>query len=106
MRISDWSSDVCSSDLVGHLPVGTTEERERALVLDTGTRGTGGQHVTLLTEIAIEQALRKLARELASQYKVVYGRPDRQSVVEGKSVEVRVALGGRRLINKKKKKDQ
>src|SRR3546814_18499396 len=31
-------------------------------------------------------------------------RADRKSVVEGKSVAVRVALGGRRIIKKKKKK--
>src|SRR3546814_16574104 len=30
------------------------------------------------------------------------GCPDRKSVVEGKSVAVRVDLGGRRIINKKK----
>ena len=32
--------------------------------------------MTLLAETAIGQALQKLARELASQYKVVYGRPE------------------------------
>src|SRR5439155_13218290 len=47
-------------------------DRERAQVLDEGTRTTGGQHVTLLTDIALDQALRRLARELTSQYKVVY----------------------------------
>src|SRR3546814_7591458 len=31
--------------------------------------------------------------------------PDRKSVVSGKSVSVRVDLGGRRIIKKKKKKD-
>jgi VWFA-related protein len=50
--------------------------RERALVLDLGPRSTGGQRVTLLSEIGIEQALEKLARELSSQYKVVYARPE------------------------------
>ena len=62
--------------VVGTLGLGTTEERERAITLDEGTRTTGGQHVTLLTETAIEQALVKLARELSAQYKVVYGRPE------------------------------
>ena len=56
--------------------MGSTEERERALSIDQGSRETGGQHVTLLAETAIEQALLKLARELSSQYKVVYGRPE------------------------------
>ena len=51
-------------------------DRERAFLLDAGTRESGGQHVTLLSEMAIEQALQKIARELSSQYKVVYGRPE------------------------------
>jgi VWFA-related protein len=62
--------------VVGNLPMGSTEERERAMAISQGTRDTGGQHVTLLAESAIEQTLQRLARELASQYKVVYGRPE------------------------------
>ena len=73
--------------VVGHLPVGTTEERERAITLDAGTRETGGQHVTLLTESAIEPTLLRLARELTSQYKVVYGRPE--SLIPPDKIEVR-----------------
>ena len=45
-------------------------------MLDTGTKDTGGQHVTLLVDSAVGAALQKLARQLSSQYKVVYGRPD------------------------------
>jgi len=78
--------------VVGHLPIGSTEERERAITLDTGTRETGGQHVTLLTESAIEQALLRLARELTSQYKVVYGRPE--SLIPPDKIEVRPARPG------------
>ena len=78
--------------VVGHLPIGTTEERERAIVLDAGTRETGGQHVTLLTESAVEQALLRLARELTSQYKVVYGRPE--SLLPPDKIEVRAARPG------------
>lgn len=78
--------------VVGHLPIGTTEERERAIVLDAGTRETGGQHVTLLTESAIEQALLRLARELTAQYKVVYGRPE--SLIPPDKIEVRPARPG------------
>ena len=62
--------------VLGVLDFDTTEERERGLVMDDGTRQTGGEHVTLLTEMAVEQALAKLARQLSSQYKVVYGRPE------------------------------
>jgi VWFA-related protein len=62
--------------VVGTLTFESIEERERAIVLDQGTRDTGGQHVTLLTESALVPGLQKLARQLSSQYKVVYGRPD------------------------------
>src|SRR3546814_15175393 len=31
MRISDWSSDVCSSDLIGLLGLGTAQPRQRAM---------------------------------------------------------------------------
>jgi len=78
--------------VVGHLAIATTEERERAITLDAGSRETGGQHVTLLTESAIEQALLRLARELTSQYKVVYGRPE--SLIPPDKIEVRSARSG------------
>lgn len=72
--------------VIGVLDFTSTEERERAIVLDQGTRDTGGQHVTLLTELAVKQALQKLARQLSSQYKVVYGRPD--SLIPPEKTEV------------------
>jgi VWFA-related protein len=59
-----------------YLDANNTEERERAFVLDLGTKETGGQRVTLLADSAIVPALAKLARELSAQYKVVYGRPE------------------------------
>ena len=62
--------------VVGILDFASIEERERAMVIDEGSRGTGGQHVTLLTESALVPGLQKLARQLSSQYKLVYGRPD------------------------------
>src|SRR3546814_13868580 len=42
-------------------------------------------------------------RELARAQNRAAGWPDRKSVVQGKSVSVRVDLGGRRIINKKKR---
>src|SRR3546814_14622986 len=83
MRISDWSSDVCSSDL-------QVPERGRA---DFETR----RRISLACK--------------AGEIKSDVGRGsvddrrtagDRKSVVEGKSVAVRVDHGGRRIINKKK----
>jgi VWFA-related protein len=78
--------------VVGVLDFDTTEERERGLVMDEGSKQTGGQHVTLLTDIALEQALAKLARQLSSQYKVVYGRPD--SLIPPDKTEVASARAG------------
>lgn len=52
------------------------ELRNRARLLAEGTRASGGQRVNLLTPISVQQALDRLARELSSQYKVVYGHPE------------------------------
>ena len=61
-------------------------------MLDEGTRETGGQYVTLLTESALDPGLQKLARQLSSQYKVVYGRPD--SLIPPEKTEVSSARPG------------
>jgi VWFA-related protein len=66
--------------------------RNRASVLDEGPRGTGGQRVSLLTSMAVEGALQKLARELSNQHKVVYGRPD--SLLQPEAVTVTVTRPG------------
>src|SRR3546814_15962067 len=39
MRISDWSSDVCSSDLVGALATGDAGLRDLNLTVGVGLRG-------------------------------------------------------------------
>jgi Ca-activated chloride channel homolog len=65
---------------------GDNAQRERDFVLDIGTRETGGQRVTLLADSAVVPALAKLARELSSQYKVVYGRPE--SLIPSEKTEI------------------
>src|SRR3546814_12159404 len=80
MRISDWSSDVCSSDLNG-------ARWPRVL---GGRPGRSCQEGRLWRHAA-EAGDRRRGQ-------------DRKSVVSGKSVSVRVDLGGRRIIKKKKKK--
>ncbi len=62
--------------VIGVLGFSSVPERERAVVLEAGARETGGQHVTLLIESAVEPGLQKLARQLGSQYKIVYSRPE------------------------------
>ena len=64
----------------------TVPARERGVVLDAGTRETGGQYVALLTDSAMRQALRKLARQLSAQYKIVYSRPE--SLIPPEETEV------------------
>src|SRR3546814_19465578 len=98
MRIRDWSSDVCSSDLrrrrFGHsrapfpAPVAAMKSpiaaRLRADAWVAGNR------------------VRKAWKAPGSSCRTT-GTPDRTSVVSGKSWSVRVDFGGRRTINKKQK---
>ncbi len=72
--------------------LGDQAARERAYVLDQGTRESGGQRVTLLSPMGLNTALDKLARELSSQYKVVYGRPE--SLIPPEKLEVTSARRG------------
>lgn len=68
------------------------EARERAFMLDLGTKESGGQRVTLLSPMGLDNALGRLARELSSQYKVVYGRP--QSIIPPEKLEIASARRG------------
>ena len=63
--------------------------RERALVIDEGTRMSGGRRQDLLTSMAYGDALAKVAEDLSNQYKIVYGRPG--VLVPPKSFEVGVS---------------
>jgi Ca-activated chloride channel family protein len=66
--------------------------RERSFLLDAGPRGSGGQRISLLSPHGLDDALQRLARELSSQYKVVYGRP--QSLIAPERAEVSSARAG------------
>src|SRR3546814_13492385 len=101
MRISDWSSDVCSSDLFdwtldgcGSMPF-ETRGRGMAFVRD-GDVNTLARPLRAAQMIPIALA-QQLLVDLAGR-----GQRDRKSVVSGKSVSVRVDLGGRSIIKKKK----
>src|SRR3546814_17541576 len=94
MRISDWSSDVCSSDLVGvdearqdervgqmvdsHRLGNAREQRARPAHIEDVSAGEEDQH---FLDVGVDQTSDAL----------------------GKSVSVRVDMCGRRLINKKQK---
>jgi VWFA-related protein len=62
--------------------------RERGIVIDQGTRSTGGRREDLLSSMALSDALDQLAEDLMQQYKVVYGRPG--SLVPPKKLDVSV----------------
>src|SRR3546814_15744238 len=101
MRISDWSSDVCSSDLVRLLKPRRPGDGQAA-----GTRTSYlNQRLRIDADIVrrraggIDDRLRRLQ---ALRDGGLISEEDRKSVVSGKSVSVRVDLGGRRHIKKKK----
>ncbi len=51
------------------------QARERALVVDEGTRMSGGRRQDLLSSMSYSDALAKVAEDLGNQYKIVFGRP-------------------------------
>src|SRR3546814_11250632 len=85
LRISDWSSDVCSSDL-------EKVRRDRPSAL-----------MALLRRSAMRRARHRAWRPKArpSTWTAWPRSRDRKRVVQGKRGSVRVDLGGRRILKKK-----
>jgi hypothetical protein len=52
------------------------EIRNRNIVLDRGTRETGGRREILLSDMSIQDQMSNVAEELLHEYKVTYARPD------------------------------
>src|SRR3546814_20182462 len=121
LRISDWSSDVCSSDLpaAGPRRGGAAPCRGHAEAELCRTRLARGPHADGPVRRDRRQHVARRRREhrrlrglpasgrstaRAARDGVAGGR-DRKSVVEGKGVSVRVNPGGRRIINKKKEEE-
>src|SRR3546814_18424628 len=110
MRISDWSSDVCSSDLCcgGVLivqslgQIGQTRRFEQVDKIDGQIQFAAQtrDHLHGIQRLAPQGKEIVVATDGAAPQ---YGL-DRKSVVEGKSVYVRVDLCGRVIIQKKKYK--
>src|SRR3546814_11897359 len=94
MRISDWSSDVCSSDLAVALDVAQVEPgRLQPLPLELHDPRLDDHTPDPEGGIAVAGGEHPADAGPAAE--------DRESVVEGKGVSVRVDLGGRRIIKKK-----
>src|SRR3546814_12985103 len=121
MRISDWSSDVCSSDLrlidefsLTHQQAADAVGRSRASVsnllrlldlppdvrrlLEQHAIEMGHARALLALPAAAACALAREAAERGMSVRAIERRvpADRTGVVSGKSVSVRVDLGGRR----------
>src|SRR3546814_16192643 len=127
MRISDWSSDVCSSDLIdSFLDDGSTKEEwkmvvETKKILDPAIKlnatcvrvpvfvgHSEAVNIEFESELSAEQAMDILreapgVRLIDKREDGGYVTPDRRSVVWGKSGSVRVDTGGCRSYKKKKR---
>src|SRR3546814_11602744 len=108
MRISDWSSDVCSSDLVGRGVLAPARDRARRRAWHGGGAPAPARCPSVRLCAAASGRMVRADRLPAHHGAQSRGRAraDRKSVVEGKSVSVRVDLGGRRIIKKKQTKKQ
>src|SRR3546814_17497765 len=111
MLIRDWSSDVCSSDLAvgrvhdghpgpdgGGPGEGPADGRVPVHHLRRGAQAEAAQGAVGLDVPGPDRA----AVPGDHVDRAAGGAEDRKSVVEGQSVSVRVDLGGRRDIKKKK----
>src|SRR3546814_13593249 len=115
MRISDWSSDVCSSDLAkrkAHWPFCRRSRFANPILMTALPAKRIGQSNFVLA-LASASSQRKstqrgggltMAHMAMGQAPASTARSDRTSVVSGKSVTVREELGGRSLKQKKNKK--
>src|SRR3546814_11882824 len=92
MRISDWSSDVCSSDLYKaqnrHRSIGARLSGE--IARRWGNLGMSDKPITIKM------------RGTAGQSLGVWNAGDRKTSCRERVCSVRVDLGGRRIIKKKK----
>src|SRR3546814_16117190 len=108
MRISDWSSDVCSSDL-GSKPSQANHNHlsQCHQVHHRQARGLKRQNSLKMTRHLLDLAHRHRCgcrvQMTASEPVSARKCQDRTRVVQGKSVTVRVDIGGGRILKKKNK---
>src|SRR3546814_12781242 len=97
MRISDWSSDVCSSDLG---PSGAGKSTVFAMLLRFHDPQRGRIDLDGIDIRTLEPAELRGTVALVPQQPTIFAR-DRKSVGSGKSVSVRVDIGGGSIIKTK-----
>src|SRR3546814_18100560 len=105
MRISDWSSDVCSSDLVDMAVADPMLQRDAPLPASAVRRRAGHRQHRLYRRAGHCQ--RPIARQpvrpvLIANTKCVADQQDRKSVGMGKRMSEREDHGGRPYIKKQK----
>src|SRR3546814_11890219 len=104
MRISDWSSDVCSSDLA---KITYRDNKTLWREYEDTYRGRFfplSMYARRPVDIfVIEKGKARRFSYSPSLFQAPHDQ-DRKSVVEGKSLYVRVDLGGCRFIKKKQKR--
>src|SRR3546814_1162428 len=103
MRISDWSSDVCSSDLfdaaanaIYHFVWDQFCDWYIELI-----KGAFDAETKLVAGWVLDQILVMLHPFMPFVTEELWSKIDRKSVVSGQRVSVRVDIGGRRIIKKK-----
>src|SRR3546814_18576639 len=108
MRISDWSSDVCSSDLPDRGHRGTFSGAMSTTICRVRSMACRKRGLLRGRRVAApqESAERHQRRDAVAEDLEGGEQRDRKSVVKGKRVSVRVDLGGRRLMKKKKKNNE
>src|SRR3546814_14199889 len=111
MRISDWSSDVCSSDLArrrrqADLDAVEMVERAPPFAVDAAVTFVDHDEIEIAGRVLfvfVHQRLQGDDGDALFVLEPAAGARDRKSVVEGKRVSVGGDLGGGRSIKKKKK---
>src|SRR3546814_11338979 len=102
MRISDWSSDVCSSDLRDFDDALRMALQQVRQCLRLQVADIAGEAMVLLVGELVAGNRNLLGVDHDQIVAGVKMRGDRKSAVEGKRVSVRVDVGGRRFIINKK----
>src|SRR3546814_11230340 len=126
MRISDWSSDVCSSDLGGFVGGAETAAFVAHQLHQRDLRVVGEEQMHVARQLVLEEGALLVDQQLGvavvahrdrhvhpwlaghevgaepdAAVRLAVDALDRKSVVSGTSVSVRVDLGGRRIIKNK-----
>ena len=69
-----------------------TSTHDRSMVIDQGTRTTGGRDDDIFTSTALPNLLKKLAAELTHEYRITYARP--QTLIPPETVTVAATKPG------------